>query len=576
MQVKLINNSGNGSIEGESLVSYSYSEDVTSLEPSSLSGGTSQVNASAINVSGNKVGNTHPDSKLLINNSMSLVHDISGQVEFTVKQVSKNMDVVSITGDTLQSRLNVEVTALPHGGSGYTVLSAIDYYCRLAEIYELAGTVANFAALPSSPAEYDGYITLDTGKFYVRIGSAWVEKTSKLTYEGTLEADLDSIPANFIGWKGNLWEHLKMLCAAVSASLTDNVGIEFYVNDDVLTFRKANTTLASFDYNDLSNQSIEINSFNAAQKFEIYNYNTEYKNNGVVQSLSITKENLPSIAQNATIGDAIQVDAGQTVVRRYTINASLDNVNQPTPVNSILPLPYSGATGQYVVAGNDGILLNATQWTAQGGKLTVTLTENPNEIEITVVAPGNNSIAQAVGAAVGYAPYKVGVEVADGSEYPALYITGDGVFYNKVAHTIYTGADTDTGIEASAPTIDNIFITNTRSLYTRGMVAAQTICGPLVSLNESVATIQEFGSTPGKLRLVESNKYRISNVSYSAEGTDVASLSSAMFSDFNAKWTGLDFADFTNTALSGTTFPNEAIKFNEFTVIPLMDAEPLA
>jgi hypothetical protein len=536
MQVKLINNSGNGSIEGESLVSYSYSEDVTSLEPSSLSGGTSQVNATAINVNGDKVGNTHPDSKLLINNSMSLVHNISGQVDFIVKQVSKNLDVVSITGDTLQSRLNVEVTALPHGGSGYTAYSALLYYCGLAGI-----STAN----------------------------------SNLVFEGTLGDDLDDIPVNFIGWKNNLWEQLKMFCAAVSASLTDNVGIEFYVNEDVLTFRKANTTLANFDYNDLSNQSIEIDSFNAAQKFEIYNYNTEYKNNGVVQSLSITKENLPSIAQNATIGDAIQVDAGQTVVRRYTINASLENVNQPSPVDSILPLPYTTGIGQYVVAGNDGILLKATQWTAQGGKLTVALTENPNEIEITIVAPSNTSIAQAAGSAVGYAPYKVGIEVADGSEYPALYITGDGVFYNKVSHTIYTGADVSTGIEVSAPTIDNIFITDTKSLYTRGMVAAQAICGPSVVLNESVGEIQEFGSTPGKLRIVESNKYRINNVSYSAEGTDVTSLSAAMFSDFNAKWTGLDFADFTNTALSGTTFPNEAIKFNEFTVIPLMDAEPL-
>lgn len=574
MQVELRNIQGNGSVEGPSLVSYSYSEDVTSLNPSQLGGGTSQVNATALAVNGDKVGNTHPDSKLLINNRMSLVHTDSGEVQFTVKQVSKNIDVVSIVGDTIQAQLNKEVTAGPHGGSGYTLLTALNYYCRLGDIYELFGTVADFASLPSSPAQYSGYITSDTGKFYVRIGSAWVEKTSKLTYEGTLRTDLDEIAANFIGWRGNLWERLKMFCAAISASASDNVSIEAYIDVDTLVFRKANTTLAQFDYNDLSSQSIDINSFNAAQKFEIYNYNTSYRNDGVVQSLSISKENLPSIAQNATIGDAIQVDAGQTVVRRYTINASLDNVNQPTPVDSILPLPYSGSSGQYVVAGSDGILLKASQWTAQGGRLTVALTENPNEIEITVVAPGNNSVAQAVGAAVGYAPYKVGVEVADGAEYPALYITGDGVFYQKEAHTIFTGADTDTGIEESAPTIDNMFITNMQSLYTKGMTAAQAICGPSVTLSESVGTIQEFGSTPGKLRLVESNKYRINNVSYSAEGTQIVGTASATFADFNAIWTDLDFADFTNTALNPSTYPNDAMKFNEFTVIPLMNAEP--
>jgi hypothetical protein len=95
-------------------------------------------------------------------------------------------------------------------------------------------------------------------------------------------------------------------------------------------------------------------------------------------------------------------------------------------------------------------------------------------------------------------------------------------------------------------------------------------------LSEEVSTIQPFGETPGKLRAVESNKFRINNVSYSATGTNVNGTIAATFADFNAKWTGLDFADFTNTALNPSTFPNEALKFNEFTVIPLMNAEPVA
>jgi hypothetical protein len=537
MEVQLKNLEGNGSVQGPSLVSYQYSEDVTSLEPSTLSGGTGQVNVTAIAVSGDKVGDTHPDSKLLINNKMLLTHTESGEVEFTVKQVSKNIDIVSIVGNTLQAQLNQEVTAAPHGGSGYTLLSALQYYCSLAGI--------------SSENE-------------------------NLVFEDDLGDDLDGIAANFIGWNGNLWEHIKMFCAAISASETDNVGIEAYIDLDTLVFRKAKTSNAEFKQQDLSSQSISINSFEAAQNFEIFNYNTSYKVDSVVQSLSVNKDNLPSVAKNATLGDAIQVDAGETVKVRATIDASLETVNQPTAVNSILPLPYTGGSGQYVVAGNDGILLQSSQWVSEGGKVEVALTENPNEIEITVIAPAKTSLTHAADANLGFAPYRIGIEVADGEEYPALYITGTGVFYDKVSHIISTGADIAFVNDASAPSIDNPFITTASALYTRGAAAAQAICGPGVTLNEDVSTIEAFGQTPGKLRTVESNKFRINSVSYSATGTSVVGSIAASFADFNALWTGLTFADFTNTALDPEDFPNEALKFNEFTVIPLMSAEPIA
>ncbi len=535
MKVELKNLDGNGSFLGPSLVSYEYSEDVTSLEPSNISGGTSQVNVTAIAVSGDKVGDTHPDSKLLINNKMLLSHKESGDIEFTVKQVSKNVDVVSIVGNTLEAQLNRDVVSEPHGGSGYTALSALEYYCSLAGI--------------STQEE-------------------------NLVFEEGLDGDLDEISVNFIAWNGNLWEHIKMFCAAISASETDNVGIEAYIDSNVLVFRKANTTEVDFKSQDLSSQSISVESFDAAENFEIFNYNTSYKVDSVVQSLSVEKDNLPSIARNATIGDAIQVNAGETLKVRFTINASLETVNQPTAVDSILPLPYTGSSGQYVVAGSDGILLKASQWVGEGGNVKVSLTENPNEIEITVVAPVRSSLPHVDDAALGFSPYKIGVEVADGEEYPALYITGTGVFYNKVGHLINTGADKNFQNDVSGATIDNPFITNRNVLYTRGAAAAQVICGPNVSLSETVSKSQLFGQTPGRLRTVESNKFRINNVSYTQTENAITGTPSASFADFNALWTGLKFEDFTNTALDPAEFPNETLKFNEFTVIPLMKAEP--
>jgi len=383
MKVKLVNNSGSGSVANQSPLSFSYSEDVTSLEPSNLTGGSGQINVSALAVDEDKVGNTHPNSRLLINNSMSLVHEDSGEVEFKVKQATVNAGVVSIIGATLEDRLNVERTAAPHGGSGYTLFTAINYYCRLVDIYYVFGTVANYAALPSTPNQYDAYVTLDTDKLYVYIGSAWVEKQYRLNYETGLDITLDAIPVNFIGWKGNVWEHLKMLCAAVSISSTDDVGLEFFADINGLNFRTAKTAIANYSNKNIISQSIAVDSIDSAQSVDIYNYNTEYKANGIVQDIAANKDNIFVNAQGATFFDGMQVNAGEVAIRRFTINASLENVNQPTAVDAISPFPYSdGLFGQYAIAGADGLFIKAAQWTGEGGSLTVSLTENPNEIEV--------------------------------------------------------------------------------------------------------------------------------------------------------------------------------------------------
>jgi len=531
MSVILKNVTGSGSTADKVPFSYSYAEDVTTLQPESLDGGAGQVTASAIAVAENKVGNTHPNSRLLINNTMELTHSDGGSVKFQVSQVSTNEGVVSITGETIASRLNVEVTAAPHGNSGYTLLSAIEAYCLLAGVSVAEGNLA---------------------------------------FEGTLADELDLVPVNFIGWKGNLWEHLKMLCAAASASVSAEVPFEVYTDGDVLTFRHAKTTYASYSGKNLSSQSVSINTFDAAKELNIYNYTTAWKSDHVVHDQS-SRASGQYASYNSTLPDGIQVNAGETVVRRVQIDASLINVNKPTAVDAILPLPYTSGSGQYCIAGSDGILLKSSQWTAQGGNLTVALTENPNEIEITVTAPPAPSLEQTSSTALGYAPYRVGVEIADGVEYPALYITGDGVFFSKELYTIATGASDEYTSKTSAPTIDNPFITSLERMYTRGTAAAQVLCGPSVTLSETVAGALPFGSTPGKLRLVDNNEYRITNVSYSADQTEITAQAVVSFEKFDDKWDGKTFANFTSVALDVADFPDDALKFNEFTVIPLME-----
>jgi len=529
MATKITNATGSGSIQNDSLISFSYSEDVTSLEPSNLDGGVGQVSISGIVVKDEKIGNTHPASKLLINNDIILTDSVFGSVQFQADSLSVGNEVVSITGSTIHERLNVDKTAGPHGGTGSTLWTAITYYCSLVGI---------------TP----------------QISSA-------------LEATLDAIPVNFIGWQGNVWEHLKMLCAAVSIDTSGNIGLEMYIDNDQLVFRQALTT--SIDLTEyLEDVSLSINSTDTAQNIDIIKYETLYGSNRVIAVED--RGTLTAATRNVTIDDRMQVDPGETLIKRFKVNASLESVNQPTLVSAIseVPYPLTGGFGEYVVVGNDDLPIQPSQWIDQGGSLTVSITENPNEIELIIVAPPAPSLPTADDPTeLTLAPYKIGVESSGDEDYPALYITGTGVFFERKTKSFITGASDEYTAKENATEIDNPFMTTDHNVSTRGVAAAQAQCGPQILLSFSVSNGVTFGDTIGNVFNYESNKYRLSSIQFSDSEVAVDAIGCARISDFNSKWTGKTFTNFKSIALDPTLYPTQALTFNEFSVIPLMEAQ---
>lgn len=532
MGVKIINNSGNGKFVDDSIIGWSYSEEVTSLEPSTLKGATGQVSVRGIEVAADKDGATHPNTKLMINNVVTLFDDDYGNLDLQIRAISTNAGVATITADTLQWRFNATRTALPvpNASVAGNLFSAIEYYCGLV------GAVPNI-----SPA---------------------------------LTTELSAITVSFIGWTGNLWEHLKMLCSAVSASNSVTSPIEMYVDSMGIGFRKAKTTLSELDELK-SDYSLTVDAKESAKEVEVFQYKTSNGTDRVVYEQSNYDENVdPSKAFLASISDGMQVEAGETVTKRFKINATLETINQPTCVSTITrtpPLPYVGTTGQYVVVGTDNLPILPTQWEALGGSLTVSLTDVPDEIEVSITAPPLTSIEQTSGGQA-YAPYKIGVESSGEADYPALWITGSGVFFEKISHIFITGAPDSYAPSNAASTIDNPFLTTLNAVTSRGVAAAQEICGPKVTMSASIAQGNQFGSTVGRMEALASNKFRIESASYSESSVSLDAVASASISDFNAKWTGKTFTNFKNIALDYATYAEEALLFNEFTVIPLMEA----
>jgi hypothetical protein len=522
MSVNTFKLNGSGDYLKGSEISYSYSEDVSSLSPDDVSGGNGQVTLSVIGMDYSDDFMKHP--ALLVNNEMVLEDTQAGSVEFQVKKVSVNQELVSITGFTLESRMNVEKTAQPVGGAaGFedTLQDAIEYYCGLVDVF------------PSFDDELLPYVSTRT--------------------------------VNFIGWQGNVWEKLKLLCASVSASATEDVPMEMIVDVSTLKFRIAKSRTAEV-ISGASSVTVDVDSFDAAKSVDVIMYKTEYKSNEVVNEDAPLDEEL-GFVQNVSIRDTLSVDAGQTIIKRFKINASLETVNNPIPVATISTFPYTGVTGEYVIVGNDDLPIQPAQWVGQGGSLTVSITENPNEIEIKITAPQADSLLQEGSSNLGFAPYKIGVESSGGQEYPAMYITGTGVFFERYTETFLTGASNDYTSDDAATEVDSPFITTRRELATRGVAAAQHIAGPNVSLNISSPSGVTIGNTLGSLIKYDKNQFRIESASYSQTGNSLKASPFASIASFNSIWNGKTFADF--SATMGTDADLEYISFNEFTIIPL-------
>jgi hypothetical protein len=534
MPVKLTNVSGNGSIQPNSIYTYSYSEEVTSLEPSQISGATSQVNVSAISVD-TELTTPHVDSKLIINNEMTLDSDAYGSVDFRVRSVSKTLNTVFIIGDTIQSRLNVERTADPVCGPEATLLSAIIYYCELVDIVPVIDE--DFAD------------------------------------------EMDAIPVNFLGWTGVLWDKLKELCAGFSASATDNVGIEMIIVNNELVIRKAKQVTIPLQ-RDLTNESINIESFDSARSVTVFNYNTSYGEDKVFYSLANFDESTNETERfQSSISDSMQVDPGETLRKRFKINATLQSVNQPVCVEQIdrtFPDPYEGTTGQYVIVGVDDLPIKPSQWTDNGGSVTVELIDEngellpAGEIDLVIKAPRLRGLPQfADEDAIGLAPYKIGVESSGEAEYPALWLTGTGTFFNKQAKAFLTGSSSEYTSRSEGPTVDNIFIINSFNASSRGVAAAQANCGPRVQLSQELARGVEFGDV-GSMFVSGLNQYRVQTIDFSESSISLLSTTTLSFDDWNTIWGDSTFQDFEDRILDPELFPNETFKFNEFSVMPMI------
>lgn len=324
---------GNGKFtigeQSDVVIDYSISESATPISVADTSGEIPALNISAQSNPVDTVGNTHPNSKLLIDNSITIVDDLRGTFTGRVSTLSADSQSVSIQALSIFEKLNTTKKAASIDG---TVTAAVESYLELAGIDS-----ANYS----------------------------------------IDSSFDSQSAVFPGWTDNIWNALKMLCVAINA--------EMYFQSNIFYFKpRASKTL--------NVENIDGESFNIAlgqqTKSTVFTRNkTSWTEDGIVFAYH-PQDSVESIEANelkefiVTSSVALNsINQPEYIDAKF---ASYVDYIQPTSTGEV---PTEYLNGFYSFVTKTGTIVPDDKALEYKASVKVELTDNPYEIKVIVTGP---------------------------------------------------------------------------------------------------------------------------------------------------------------------------------------------
>lgn len=328
---------GNGKFvigdQSDVVIDYSISESATPVSLADTSGEIPALNISAESNSINSLGNTHPNSKLLIDNSITLVDDLRGTFTGRVSTLSTDSQSVSVQALSIFEKLNTTKKAASING---TVTDAVESYMALAGIES-----ANYS----------------------------------------IDSSFDSQSVVFPGWTDNIWNALKMLCVAINA--------EMYFQSDVLYFKPRATKTLKVENIDGESFSVELGQ---QTKSTVFTRNkTSWTTNGIVFAYH-PQDSVESIEANELKEFIVTSSVALNSINQPEYAESNTPANFPTYTNYIQPsstgqVPTEYLNGFYSFVTKTGTIVPDEKALEYKASVKVELTDNPYEIKVIVTGP---------------------------------------------------------------------------------------------------------------------------------------------------------------------------------------------
>lgn len=438
------------------ITTWSVDEDITPLDPGDSGGGVGQITFSAPD---------WPLSRHLRNTDVTLEDSDYGTTIGVVRSVSNDDNVMmSATADSELGKLVAQRTAEPYQGS---LQGLFQYLLDLAGVY------------------------------------------TQLDYQAI---NPDVVVPGFVG---NVWDHIKMLCAAYQVEMA-------LVADRVVVRNLRSTELPPHE---MTGMSYSVNSQDSVLAVDVAYYNNRWINKGEVYPV---KGEEPSI---------YSVEAGEIVEYDISINASLNRVYQPECTENVGPEDRSGTNGVYTVVGNDNLPIKPKQWLDAGGRVDVSLGREPGQLLLRITGAQIEHLS----------PFRI-AESAGGTDYNSLHITGDGVAWDQESVRIFTGANPLNVSSELGPTVENPYISTRGQALQTGIHSAIAASGSQATISASAADMpgmeQTFGNIIGARVKRDNAYYRVTSVSTGPEGFSYDAVLDTQVRDFNKAWEGKTTAEF--------------------------------
>lgn len=353
-----------------------------------------------------------------------------------------------------------------------------------------------------------------------------------ITSNLSVTASIANRAVTYPGWVGNVWDNVKQILSAEQIEIASVLGTIM-----VRPIRSREATLSR-----ATSLGRSINKQSVSEQIEVHWYNNQQIIRGEVYPIPGTP--LEDISP-AT------VESGRETKFTVEMNASLSSVQQPVAIDFVENRPYPNTDGVYSVVADDGLPVPAAQWTANGGRLSVRITEDPSVLEVTVVGMRASGVVKG--------PFRIAM--SSGNFYNSLHITGSGVAWNDQKTVLYTGATHAVTGEQIGTTVENRFIRTYAQALNAGQITSKAYArnheasGNVVSFDSQI-----FGDTPGaRIRTPDAN-YRVDSITATRTGTSFTASEDTTMEDFSAVWEGLPAEAFANywsgkTALEFSTTP---------------------
>lgn len=420
------------------LMDYQTTQDTQPLDSSDLSGSVGEFQATVQAPRDWPITATYGSDWLtgkrvnLITQGTTIAGHISGVSE-------KNQSVLSVTGQSVLGPLNAyNVQSRPYQGT-------------LVELFQQYMTLAS-------------------------------ERIPSLTADPALEGRTITVP----GWTGELWHHIKMLCAAERVQLQ-------------VTSTGVHVEPAPTDC-DMPSSIISRDDANPSSKLAQY-VEVVRRNNRWVSDLLV----YPHDGWDEKVS-ILSVNPGEYVVHTIELQTSLESFIQPAHVDYVSRLDRSRS--QYTITGDDGQTVSAQEFAEAGGLIQFRVGDDRRTIE--VIMQGARGLINddrkyirtfSLASRFGDAPYK----------YSTLRILGTGVMWDEKPVRFPTGVrSTQTGTEVGA-TIDNPFLSSMSQVVEAGVQAARKYSGFNPEL--TISTNVDHQTTIGGVMSDRRTNYRVLSVS---------------------------------------------------------------